>query len=84
MDFGVVKTIVSGFDPQLNVMVPPAPSALLNATSVQLPGLPFPTTAAAACRADQSATEDTTARARARRVMRLAGVPRTSRRCQQN
>lgn len=42
--FSEVKVIVVGFGPQLKVMTPPCAIAAANAASVQLPGVPLPTT----------------------------------------
>src|SRR5262245_40074782 len=41
---GVVRTIVTGSGPQLNVMTPPLATAATNASAVQLAALPIPIT----------------------------------------
>jgi hypothetical protein len=81
MVFWVVSVIVTAL-PQLNVTVPPMPSAVSNADSVQLAGDPVPTTPASA--AGAMAAARTKVMAGARRVMGRHAVPPAASACQRS
>jgi hypothetical protein len=74
--FTRVTVMVTGLGPQLNVTLPPPASAASNAASVQLAGVPVPTTplARAGLGENKGATDVPTARAANAANSRTVGV----------